>query len=155
MLAVSQVEPGDVVDVALACEPGETGTIHISAALMNDDVFQAGFSRLSQSVLELDRFSTTAVDGTILCNRDGLLYTSIPQNGNWYVYVDGELAQTQLVGDAMMAVPLSKGYHEVSFRYHNAAFSLGWKITLLCSGILAGLYFWIYPAKKKKGKYAK
>lgn len=155
MLAVSQVEPGDVVDVSLACKANETGTIHISAALLNDNVFRTGFNRLSQSVLEVDRFSTTAVDGTILCNRDGLLYTSIPQNGNWYVYVDGELAEAQLVGDAMVAVKLTKGYHEISFRYHNASFSLGWKITLLCAGILAGLYFWIYPAKRKKGKYAR
>jgi len=155
MLAVSQVHVGDVVDVALACKANESGNIRVSAAIMDESAFWKGYDVLSQSTLELTDFSTAALDGTILCNRDGLLYTSIPQNGNWYVYVDGELAQTQLVGDAMMAVPLSKGYHEVSFRYHNAAFSLGWKITLLCSGILAGLYFWIYPAKKKKGKYAK
>ena len=155
MLAVSQVEVGDVVEVSLACDANETGTIHISAALMNDTVFWEGFNRLSQSVLELTQFSTTALDGTILCNRDGLLYTSIPQNGNWYVYVDGEPAEVQLVGNTMVAVSLSKGYHEISFRYHNAAFSFGWKISLLCTGILVSLYFWIYPAKKKKGKYAK
>ena len=155
MLAVCQVGIGDVVDVALACKANEKGTINISAALMNDAVFQEGYSRLSQSVLELDRFSTTALDGTILCNRDGLLYTSIPQNGNWYVYVDGEAVEPKLVGNAMVAVPLSKGYHEVSLRYHNSAFSAGWKVTLLSTAILVGLWFWVYPARKKKGKYAK
>ena len=155
MLSVSQVRVGDVVDVALACEGGTSGSIQISAAILDEEAFWKGYEVLSQSRLELDSFSSTALDGSILCNRDGLLYTSIPQNGNWHVYVDGEEAETVLVGDAMLGVSLSKGYHEISFRYRNEAFSLGWKISLLSAAILAGLYFWVYPARKKKGKYAK
>ena len=155
MLAVSQVGIGDVVEIAIDCASNESGTINISAALMNDAVFQEGYSRLSQSVLELDRFSTTALDGTILCNREGLLYTSIPQNGNWHVYVDGVEVESQLVGNAMLAVPLTKGYHEIALRYRNPAFSWGWKISVLSAAALFSLYFWIYPTKKKKGKYAK
>ena len=69
--------------------------------------------------------------------------------------VDGEAVEPVLVGDAMVAVPLTKGYHEIALRYDNPAFSLGWKITVVCTAILAGLYLWIYPARKKKGKYAK
>ena len=155
MLSVSQVYVGDVVEISLSCKANETGTIHISAALVDDEVFWDGYTRLSQSTLELTDFSNTAVDGTILCNRDGLLYTSIPQNGNWEVLVDGEAVESKLVGDVMVAVPLTKGYHEIAFRYHNEAFSLGWKVTLLCAAIFASLYFWIYPARNKKGKYAK
>ena len=155
MLSVCQVRAGDVVEITLSCDANTNGTIHISAALMDDAIFWEGYSRLSQSTLELTGFSTTAVDGTILCNRDGLLYTSVPQNGNWYVYVDGEAVEPVLVGDAMVAVPLTKGYHEIALRYHNAAFSLGWKITVVCTALLIGLYLWIYPARKKKGKYAK
>ena len=155
MLAVSQVEVGDVVEIAIACNANDTGTAQVLAALMNENVFWSGYDKLSQSTLELTSFSTTAVDGTILCNRDGLLYTSIPQNGNWYVYVDGQPVQAQLVGNAMVAVPLTKGYHEVAFRYHNDAFALGWKVTAASTAVLLGLYFWIYPARNKKGKYAK
>lgn len=155
MLSVCQVRPGDVVEVALSCNANETGTVHILAALADEAVFWSGYDRLSQSHLELDYFSTTEIDGSILCNRDGLLYTSIPQNGNWYVYVDGVLTESTLVGDAMVAVPLTKGFHEIAFRYHNSAFSLGWKVSFISTAILLGLYFWVYPARKKKGKYAK
>jgi len=155
MLSVCQVQVGDVVDIELSCQANESGTIHISAALLNDAVFQSGYNRLSQSTLELFYFSSTELDGTILCNRDGLLYTSIPQNGNWDVYVDGQPAEIKLVGDAMIAVPLTKGHHDISFRYHNSAFTLGAIISLLSAAAFAGLYLWIYPARKKKGKYAK
>ena len=155
MLAVSQVYVGDVVDIVLACNEREAGSIQISAAIMDENAFWKGYDVLSQSTLELTNFSTTAVDGTISCNRDGLMYTSIPQNGNWYVYVDGEEAETVLVGDAMIAVHLTKGYHEISFRYRNAAFSWGWKITALCAAVLISLSVWIYPTRKQKGKYTK
>ena len=153
--AVSQVYAGDLVEVIFSCAANESGTINLTAALLDEATFRAGYSRLSQSVLELTDFSTTAVDGTILCNRDGLLYTSIPQNGNWEVLVDGVSVESTLVGDAMVAVPLTKGYHEIAFRYHNDAFALGWKVTALCAAIFVGLTFWIYPARNKKGKYAK
>ena len=105
--------------------------------------------------MELTDFSTARLSGTITCARDGLLYTSIPQNGNWHVYVDGKEAETVLVGEAMTAVYLEEGYHEVIFRYRNPAFTLGCVISLLSTGVLAGLYFWIYHARKKKGKYQK
>ena len=155
MLAVCQVQVGDVVDVALSCEANESGSMNISAALMEGSVFWEGYEKLSQSVLELTEFTTTSVEGTIQCDRDGLLYTSIPQDGNWHVYVDGQEVQSVLVGDAMTAVHLTQGSHEVSFRYRNEAFALGWKVSLLCAAILLGLYFWIYPARKKMGKYSK
>ena len=155
MIAVCQVQVGDLVDVSLSCDANESGTINISAALLNDAVFQEGYNWLSQSTLELFYFSSTELDGSILCNRDGLLYTSIPQNGNWVVYVDGQPAETKLVGDAMIAVPLEKGYHDISFRYHNDAFALGRIISLLSAAAFAGLCLWIYPARSKKGKYAK
>ena len=155
MLAVSQVRVGDVVDVALSCDANESGTMLISAAILDDATFRKGYEVLNRSVLELTDFSTTRLSGIINCDRDGLLYTSIPQNGNWHVYVDGKEADTVLVGEAMTAVYLEEGYHEVIFRYRNPAFTLGCVISLVSTGVLAGLYFWIYPARKKKGKYQK
>ena len=93
------------------------------------------------------------MDGTILCNRDGLLYTSIPQNGNWSVNVDGREAEVVLIGDAMVGVELTEGTHEVTFRYHNAAFSLGWKISLACLMAFAVIAFLTRP--KSSGKYSR
>ena len=155
MLSVAQVRVGDVVDVALSCDANESGSMQISAAILEETAFAKGYEVLNRSVLELTEFSTTRLAGTIDCDRDGLLYTSIPQNGNWHVYVDGQEVETVLVGEAMTAVYLDQGYHEIVMRYRNPAFSLGWKLTLLSAGILAGLYLWVYPARNKKGKYSK
>ncbi len=156
MLAVGDVAMGDTVEIRATCKnANEKSTLTITAAILNEDRFREAYDILNASTLELTEFSNTRVAGTIDCDRDGLLYTSIPQNGNWYAEVDGEPAQISLVGDAMVAVELEAGAHEVTFIYRNAAFSLGWKISLLCGAVFVFLCYWKYLRKSGGGKYQK
>jgi len=156
MLAVGDVSVGDVVELKMTCKAeGESSTMTISAAVLNEARFAACYDALRASTLELTEFSNTEVEGTITCDRDGLLYTSIPQNGNWFAEVDGEKVETRIVGDAMTAVMLGAGTHEVRFYYHNAAFALGWKVSLACAAIFAALIWRSYCVEEKKGKFQK
>jgi len=163
MLSVCDVKNGDIVEIELSCKAGETGSISISAAILDERVFRECYDILAASTLELTEFKTTIVTGTIQCDRDGVLYTSIPQNGNWEVIVDGTPAQEVLVGNVMVGVLLSKGEHTVEFQYQNQAFQLGWKISLVCLLIFIGFYWLGYrPALPKlknitrqKGKFEK
>ena len=150
MIAVGDVHAGDLVDVRVQCTAGEKSTMTIMGAVLDNELFRDGYEVLSASTWELTRFEDTLVEGKILCDRDGLLYTSIPQNGNWQVMVDGEVVQTVLVGDAMIGVPLEEGEHLVTFSYHNSAFSLGWKVTLLCFAVFGGLVLLYYPELRRK-----
>ena len=158
MLAVGDVRSGDVIDIRIACDAGENSTMTVSAAILQEEPFREGYSILNASTLELTEFDSTYVEGTIACDRDGLLYTSIPQNGSWSAKVDGEDAEVVLVGDCMVAVELAQGEHTVSFRYRNEAFSLGWKVSL-AAFLVFGLLTWIYYGRtctaRKKGKFQK
>ena len=154
-MAVSHVEPGDVIEIDLSCKAGEKSNMTVQPAILDDTVFRAAYDVLRKSTLELTEFSSTRVKGTISCNRDGLLYTSIPQNGNWTVYVDGKEADIVLVGDCMIGVPLAEGDRTVTFLYQNRAFSIGWKVSLLCAVLFAGITLAIYLPRRRKGKYEK
>ena len=153
LLAVGYVEPGDTVTVELSCSANENSNITVSSAILSDEIYRAAFDVLSASTLELTHFSNTRVEGAIDCNRAGLLYTSIPQNGNWKAYVDGKEADIVLVGNAMIGLSLSEGQHTIRFAYKNEAFSFGWKVSLLCAVIFLGLTVLCYKPKRKKGKY--
>ena len=164
MMAVSDVVAGDVIEVEMACDAGESGSMTLTAAIMDLGTFWRGYEVLNASTLKLTYFANTRVEGFINCDRDGLLYTSIPQNGNWFVTVDGEEVPIRLVGDCMIAVDLTEGIHELVFRYHNAAFALGWKISLVSAAVFVALVMVVYKpqlnksALKKhlgKGKYEK
>ncbi len=151
-IAACDVSAGDVITVRLSCKSGESGTMTVEGAILDAGVFRSGQRLLNQSTLELTSFRNTLVEGTIHCNRDGLLYTSIPQDGNWKVYVDGHLVEHTLVGDVMTGVMLQKGTHDIRFQYHNEAFSIGWKISGICC-----LLFVIcaLTTANRKGKYLK
>ena len=87
---------------------------------------------------------------TIDCNRDGLLYTSIPQNGDWTAYVDGEPAEIALVGDCMVGLHLTEGSHTVEFRYVSPSFRWGGLITLGSGLVFGAILLADYLIRKKR-----
>ena len=156
MMAVGDVRTGDQVQIKATCKnANEKGSLTVSAAVLDMERFAQSYGILSASTLELTELTTTGVSGTIDCNRDGLLYTSIPQNGNWFATVDGEPAETVAVGDAMVGVLLTEGHHEVTFVYRNKAFDWGWKISLCCGLLFAVLLYVDGQKHRTIGKYEK
>ncbi len=141
----------------MTCSKNQNGTINISAAILDEDSFREGYDVLDSSPLNITKFSNTNIQGTISCQRDGVLYTSIPQNGNWSALVDGEETEVVTIGNAMVGLLLSTGNHTIEFNYHNPAFSLGWKISLACCIIFIASFLIAYRPihQKKKGKYEK
>jgi len=136
MMAVGDVLAGDVVDIRIVCDAGESSTMTVSGAILEESLFRRGYERLNASTLKLTEFESTYVCGIIDCDRPGLLYASIPQNGNWQVLVDGQEAQIRLVGECMIGVELPQGRHVVEYVYRNDAFRLGWKVSLFCGLVL-------------------
>lgn len=159
MIAVGDVMAGDRIDVRIEIDSGENSTMTVSAAILDHQLFWEGYQVLNASTWELTSFKPTRVEGAVSCERDGLLYTSIPQNGNWKAQVDGREVDTVLVGDCMAALPLTQGTHTVVFTYRNPAFSLGWKISLLSALLFAGLAVAVYRpqwiGKEQKGHFQK
>ena len=154
MIAACDVTQGDFIDVKLSCKDGEDGRMTIRAAILDDSLFRRGWEVLNRSTLQITEYDTTRICGIVEADREGLLYTSIPQDGGWSVTLDGEEAETLLVGDVMTAVKLTEGSHDIEITYRNAAFDLGWKISAICL-LLFGLTAPIYYSKRKKGRFEK
>ena len=155
MIAVDDVSAGDLLEVRVVCKADEDSTMTIGAAILDHDVFWRGYEILKASTLELTAFENSYLKGMIQCDRDGLLYASIPQNGNWEVKVDGKPAEIRLVGECMVAVSLTEGKHVVEYTYRNAAFSLGWKVSILCAAVFGLMVYGTgkQTALRKRGRY--
>ncbi len=148
-LGVCNVKPGDNVQIVVECTPNMTDTsLSMKAAIMDDALFRQGYDILNASTLELTEFSSTYMKGTIDCNRYGLVYTSVPQDGNWVVYVDGEkLENTTVVAGTMLAFELYEGEHTIEIKYQNTSFIIGLGISLACALIL--LQFVLLDKKRR------
>ena len=154
MLAVGDVKPGDQVEVKVKCLANASNAwVTADAWVLDENLFRAGYDILAASTLELTEFSTTYLEGSIHCDRDGLLYTSVPQDGNWVAYVDGQKAEIALVGQCMVGIPLTQGQHIVELRYENQAFRIGAMISAGCAAVFllfAGMDFLLSRKRKKK-----
>jgi len=153
LLSVCDVVPGDKIEVKLTCKSDENSHTTVRGSILNEELFREGYDILAGSTLSIRNFENTLVEGSIACNRDGLLYTSIPQDGNWSVSVDGEDTDIVLVGNAMIGVPVTQGEHDICFTYENKAFSLGSKVTVMLLLVLMLLYWICYHPHSRRGKY--
>ena len=134
LLGIDNVQVGDTVEVRVNCAVNQSSSsVNIRAAVLQEEIFREGYEILNASTLQLSQCTTSLIQGSIDCNREGLLYLSVPQDGNWAAYVDGEKAEIQLVGDCMIGLMLTEGRHDVELCYENTAFSLGARISGGCA----------------------
>lgn len=153
LISLCDVTAGDTITIQFTCNPNTSGRIYVQAAILDEALFRQAHANLNTSTLHLTTFENALVEGMIDCHKDGLLYTSIPDDGNWVAYVDGKKTDIIVIGDAMVGVPLSAGRHTVTFRYENSAFSLGWKVSLFSLMIFMVLVYVFYRKPVSKGKY--
>ena len=156
MVHCGAVCAGDKIQVVIPVGANEASSMIVRGAVLNDKVYRHAYDLLRIDTLQISKFENTYVKGTVEVVQDGLLYTSIPQDGHWVVYVDGQKAESKLVGGAMVAVPLEEGNHTVEFRYENASFTLGLVITLLGAMAFGAVCFmkYYYPKLKKRKEVA-
>ena len=153
-VTIGSVEEGDLIRVDIPCpkqNEEDTPLVRITGAILDEQLFRQGYEILSGSVLTITDFSNTYVCGTISGNG-GLMYTSIPQDGNWTAYVDGKKTEPVLIGNCMIGLHLEAGSHTVEFRYRNKAFTLGCIISATTAG--AVLAFILFRMTKQKEKSA-
>jgi len=124
-----------IVETTIA---GHTGERTITGAVIDRELFARGYEILASQPFVITDFDYTRITGTVNVLEDGLLYTSIPNIGNWRVFVNGVEREVTLIGEAMTGVMLEAGTHEVEFRYHNRSFTIGASVSAISLVIFIG-----------------
>lgn len=76
------------------------------------------------------------------------MFTSIPYDENWSIYIDGEEVETYEIFDMFLGADINSGNHTIEFKYNNKTFKYGLSISIT-SFILLILYN-IYRKRKNK-----
>lgn len=130
---------------------------------LDEDVFEDAMAKLSQSQLIIDEgYSDDHLTGTInTLSSDQMIFTSIPYDEGWQVYVDGQKVVLHgILGDsshenetagALIAFNISEaGEHTVELKYRPRAFTLGLLLTVI--GSVAFILIVIF--EKKVNRFA-
>lgn len=118
---------GQSVTISLDCASLPTGekSIEFFAYSINKDVLQAGYEKLRKEAMETETVTDRYISGTVYAESNRILYTSIPYDSGWSVYVDGTKTETFKIGDSQLGVMLKPGQHEIEFKYTPKGLYLG------------------------------
>ena len=127
-----------------------SGTFRLDAYMINMDNFREGYEVLAQHSLQLAEFSETRLSGTITAPQDGLMFTSIPYDQSWQVFLNGQRVPLVSTGNgAYLAIDLPAGTHEVMMRYRPRGLVLGAGVTgLSLLALVLVIVMGIYEKKK-------
>lgn len=130
---------GDVIRIEVDVQDIQVGCCGMNLYRLDEQRWQQVYERLSAQQLQVDSFEGTSLEGTITMEEEGLVLATIPQDGGWTVYCDGEKADAQLVGDTLMAVRVPTGTHTLRYVYTVRGLKTGLLISL--GGVLIALWF--------------
>ncbi len=115
------------------------------------DVFADAMTRLGQIQFEIDSTSTDShLTGTVTTTADKqLMFTSIPYDEGWNIFVDGKEVELYEANDSLIAFYVNgSGTHTVEMKYMPTTVALGIVVSLTCLVIFVLLLI-LYPFMKK------
>ncbi len=147
IMQMGTVKEGDKLSVYSDLKNASVGSAQVYCNMLNEELFQKGLEKLSQSTLKCTKSTDTRIEGTIDVKEDGLFYTSITYDKGWRAFVDGEEVEITPVCDALVAFKLGKGQHDIVMKYCPSGFGLGATAT----GISLALFIGLFILSKKTG----
>ena len=152
ILDIGYYNAGDNVTVTIPFEEN-SGTVKFVAYTLNENIMNKGYSILSEQQMFIEQFENSYISGRVTATEDCLLYTSIPYDKGWQVYIDGEKADENSIvkiGDALLGVDITAGNHSVEFEYKVPSSRIGLIITVFTIMCIAAYYLLLKLTKNKK-----
>ncbi|MDO5127645.1 MAG: GtrA family protein [Eubacteriales bacterium] len=106
-------------------------TVSLHLATFDAVAYRSVYEDLKTNMLEVSEVSDGYVKGTVNVPAGKLLFTSIPYDAGWKVYVDGTQTEITQIGNAFIGVKMTPGIHEITFRYTPRGFWPGFIITVV------------------------
>ncbi|MBQ8163243.1 MAG: YfhO family protein [Clostridia bacterium] len=92
---------------------------------INEENVTEALNELKEGELKITEYSDTYFEGTITAQADEMVFTTIPYDKYWEVYVDGERVDTYTVGDTFLSFDITEGEHTVVMKYRSKPFIYG------------------------------
>lgn len=141
---------GDEVLVSLDASTmeSESTSFDFYCYTADDTVVKNMYNSLAGNSLNVESYSDTTIKGTVKAKENCYLYSSIPYDDGWSVYVDGKKAETFEIGGTLLAVELTPGQHKIEYKYFPVGFLYG--IIISAVTVFGLCVFYIYNKSSLK-----
>lgn len=128
---------GTVLQFKYNCSDVNIGCFGFDLYSFNMTKWNEVYNGLSSSGLEVTSFKNTDIKGKLNAPQSEMVFTSIPQDGGWKVYVDGKKVEDFKALGTLIAFTVDAGEHDIEFKYHVPAFTAGLLMTIVALLMLA------------------
>jgi uncharacterized membrane protein YfhO len=123
---------------------------------LDQTVFIEAMTRLAEGNFLIDNsYTESHLTGTItVAEGENVVFTTIPYDKGWNIYVDGEKVESYETLDALLAFDITPGEHSLEFVYRSSYMVGGWILSAVGIFLLILMllldHFWIQPRQKGK-----
>lgn len=97
---------------------------------LNEQKFIKAYNILKNNNLIINDFKENKITANINAKESMTIYTSIPYDNGWKVYIDGDKVETFKIGEALLGFDISEGEHNIILLYTPNHLLLGSTISL-------------------------
>ncbi|MBO4428817.1 MAG: YfhO family protein [Clostridia bacterium] len=150
-MELGKFNAGDTINVEVVLNNDKIYISHSSTSFfwyIDYEAATKAFDYLEASSIYVEDYGNDFIKGTIdLPAGQTTIFTTIPYDSGWNVYVDGEKVETYKVFDALMAFDASEGFHEIEMRYFPKIYKIGLLTTAI--GVAALVVIVLFCLNKK------
>lgn len=117
--------------------------IGVEAFEIDDNKINMISSYINDNMVNIEEFNEYYIKGKYNGDCD-VIYTSIPYDSNWKIYVDGERVEATTIGNSLLGFNISPGEHEIILKYEIPYFK-----TSICISLSSMLGLIIYSNRWK------
>ena len=108
------------------------GIYRVNTQKLND-----AYAEFVNNKIAITEFKEHDIKAKSNFEEDKAVFTSIPYDEGWQVYVDGERVQTYKIGNALLGYDLTKGEHNIELKYQIPHIGLSIAVSLTSLVLLA------------------
>lgn len=128
----------------------DSATLTFCAAKLNSENFEKAYDQIQKNgVIAYTDFEETEFSGSIsVTNKNSFIFTSVPFDKSWHIFVDGEelryynentdedaAGKVIAVGKGLLGFEIGRGIHTLTFKYQARGLSRGLMISAVGLGI--------------------
>lgn len=98
---------------------------------LSENDFSTQVKELQANGIDLTYFDTDKIEGSIICDKDGVLLTTLPYDGGWEIFIDGERVNSAKAAGYLTCTDISEGKHKIEMKYTVPGIKLGAVLSFL------------------------
>lgn len=98
---------------------------NIEVYSINSNKLKEANGLLMQEEVKIESFKDTYIKASVNVNDDKTIYTSIPYDDEFKVYIDGKKVDTFMIADSLLGFDIESGNHIIEIKYQNNLMIVG------------------------------